>query len=76
MGKGESNERREWGYDEEEPPHLNIEKTHIVTQTKRKMSTGKKSTRSFKSPLNDVIEMEVDDNNVPEWVTLQMIENR
>jgi len=26
--------------------------------------------------MNDVVEMEFDDNNVPEWVPLQMAENQ
>jgi len=31
MGKGESNEIYAGGYDEDDPPHLNIKKAHIAT---------------------------------------------
>jgi len=54
MGKGASNERCVGGDDEDDPPHLNIEKPHIVTQTKRKRSISNKSTQNSENPMNEV----------------------
>jgi hypothetical protein len=47
MSKGENNERCVGGDDEDDPPHVNIEKAHTVSHPKRKISTSNKGSSEF-----------------------------
>jgi hypothetical protein len=59
-------------------PLISIWRKHtFVGHTKRKRSTSNKSAQNSEDPGDDLAEMEVDNNNqVPEWVVVQMVESQ
>jgi len=77
VSKGENNEGCLGGGDGDDPPYLNMEKAHVVGQTKRKRITSNKSAQNFEVLKDDLVEIDVDnDNQVLKWEVVWIAKNQ
>jgi hypothetical protein len=59
----------------EKTPPVDIEKAHAVSQQKRKRSPSRNDSQNSGS-LRNVVDMEIDNAMMPDWVALRIVESQ
>jgi hypothetical protein len=75
VSRGENNEGHAGGDDGEDPPPIDIEKSHVISQQKRKRSPSINDSQNSGS-LRNVVDMEIDNAPMLDWVALRIVESQ
>jgi hypothetical protein len=70
-----NNEGHARGDDGEDPPHVDIEKSHAVSRQERNKIPSRNDSRDSKRP-HTVVYMEIDKVTMPKWVALRIVESQ